>query len=181
MDREHRMKRVLAAGFVAMGVLARLVPHPWNVTPLTAIALFAGAHLPKRASLLLLLGIVALSDWLLGWHATMPFTWGALGLTALLGWRLRTRLSARRILLGSLGGSIGFFLITNFGVWWVGGLYPSTMEGLWQCYAAAVPFFRNMLAGDLVYTAAFFGGYALATRSPLMRLAASPMPPTRTR
>ena len=40
-------------GLLLIGVIARLVPHPWNVTPVTAIALFGGACLTKRGSLLL--------------------------------------------------------------------------------------------------------------------------------
>ena len=31
-----------------------------------------------------------------------------------------------------------------------------------ECYIAAIPFFRNMLLSDLLYTALLFGGLALA-------------------
>ena len=174
MDREQGIRTGLGIGFVLIGVLARLVPHPWNVTPLTAIALFAGAYLPRRSSILLPLGMVVFSDWLIGWHNTMPFTWGAVVLTTGLGWWVRRQPKAWRILTGTLAGSIGFFLITNFGVWWVGGLYPLTMAGLRACYVTAIPFFRNILLGDLVYTAVFFGSYALAIHSPALRRAISP-------
>ena len=56
------------------------------------------------------------------------------------------------------------FIVTNFGVWALGSLYPKTMEGLITCYLAAVPFFRNTLIGDAFYTAVLFGGFALAER-----------------
>ena len=42
--------------------------------------------------------------------------------------------------------------------------YPKTFAGLVACYAAAIPFFQNTLAGDLVFTALLFGGFALAER-----------------
>jgi hypothetical protein len=42
----------------------------------------------------------------------------------------------------------------------VGGIYPKTAAGLWQCYVAAIPFFRNEFIGNFAYTALLFGGYA---------------------
>jgi hypothetical protein len=55
--------------------------------------------------------------------------------------------------------SILFFIVTNFGVWLTGGgwFYPKTWQGLMECYTLAIPFFRNTVAGDLVYTGALFG------------------------
>jgi hypothetical protein len=146
---------------VVLGVLSRLVAHPWNATPVMAIALFGGTYLSKRAGILLPLAIVAVSDLFLGWHNTIPFTWGAFALTGTIGWWLRCRPSVGRIVTASVAGSILFFVITNFGVWLVGDLYPRTWAGLWTCYVAAIPFFRGTLLGDLVYTAVFFGSAAL--------------------
>jgi hypothetical protein len=63
-------------------------------------------------------------------------------------------------------GSVQFFVLTNFFAW-LGGdgnLYPKTLAGLGECFAAAVPFFKNTVAGDLLYTGLFFGLYALAVR-----------------
>ena len=154
-------------GLLFLGVLSRLVPHLWNATPVMAIALFGGTYLAKRWAILLPLVIVAVSDVLIGWHNTIPFTWGAFVLTGAIAWWVRVRPSATRILAGALAGSTLFFLISNFGVWVVGELYPRTLAGLWQCYAAAVPFFRNTVLGDLGYTTALFGGYAVS-RSVLM-------------
>jgi hypothetical protein len=59
-----------------------------------------------------------------------------------------------------------FFVVTNFGAWATGMLYPLTWEGLVACYVAAIPFFGNTLAGDLVYTGLLFGAFALAERLP---------------
>jgi hypothetical protein len=159
----------LIAALLLLGIVARLVPHPWNATPVMAIALFGGAYLSKRWAILLPLAIVAISDVLIGWHDTVPFTWGAFVLTGMLAWWIRTRPSPFRILASALAGSTVFFLMTNFGVWVAGGLYPRTADGLWRCYVAAIPFFRSTVLGDLVYTAALFGGYALATGSLLAR------------
>ena len=154
----------LVIGLFVLGVVSRLLPHPPNATPLMAIALFGGTYLSKRWAILLPLAIVAVSDLLLGWHNTVPFTWGAFLLTGMLAWWVRLHPHATRILAGAMAGSVLFFVITNFGVWVVGNLYPLTAAGLWQCYIAAIPFFKNAALGDLLYTTVLFGGYALAAR-----------------
>ena len=169
---QHRERPWLAYGLIVMGVVSRLVPHPPNVTPLMAIALFGGTHLAKRWAVLLPLLIVVISDAVIGWHDTVLWSWGAFFLTGTLAWWVRSRPTPARILSGALIGSGLFFVITNFGVWAVGHLYPRTVAGLWQCYLAALPFFRNSLIGDLVYTAALFGGYACVTSSVTARASA---------
>jgi hypothetical protein len=154
----------LVVGLIGVGILARFVPHPWNATPTMAIALFGGTYLARRWALILPLGIVAISDLFLGWHATIPFTWGAFALTGMIGWWIRSRPQPGRILGGALAGSVAFFIITNLGVWIMGDhMYPRTLDGLWSCYVAAIPFFRATVLGDLVYATALFGLYALAT------------------
>lgn len=168
---EKKGHQTLAMGLILLGVVARLIPHPPNVTPLTAIALFGGTSLPKRWAILLPLVIVAISDLLIGLHDVVAFTWSSLALTGLLGWWIRKRAHAARIAFCAIAGSTIFFLVTNFGVWLVGDgglMYPKTFQGLWLCYIAALPFYRNALIGDLVFTAAIFGLYALATKRQLL-------------
>jgi hypothetical protein len=58
--------------------------------------------------------------------------------------------------------AILFFVITNFGVWAMGHLYPQMPAGLVDCYVAAIPFFRNTLLSNLLYSALLFGGLAVA-------------------
>lgn len=162
---EHGSQRWLVIALIVMGVVSRLVPHPPNVTPLMAIALFGGTYLAKRWAILLPLTIVILSDAILGWHTTMPFGWAAFAVTGMIAWWVRRQPNVTRIATAALAGSVLFFLITNLGVWLVGGLYPPTAAGFQRCYIAALPFFRNSLLGDVVYTGALFGGFALASRS----------------
>ena len=69
----------------------------------------------------------------------------------------------------ALACSVVFFLITNFGAWltlsrMTPPMYSQTFSGLIDCYIAGVPFFRGTFAGDLLYTAALFGGIALLER-----------------
>jgi hypothetical protein len=44
-----------------------------------------------------------------------------------------------------------FFLVTNFAVWAGRSRYPATLDGLLECYAMGLPFYRTMLAGDMCY------------------------------
>ncbi len=83
---------------------------------------------------------------------------------------LSKNISVTRLATVSLASSTLFFLVTNFGVWLQGGLYPLTVAGLVDCYVMAIPFFKTTVAGDLVYSAGFFGLYALAEQKQLTAL-----------
>lgn len=153
--------------YVLGAIVIRLLPHPWNFTPLGAMFLFSGASFGrKRESLLVPLAALLLSDFAVihflhggkyGWIS--PWTWAAFLLIGLIGWTLRDRLGFARVAGASIAGSVTFFLITNFGVWVSWRLYPATWAGLGECYVAALPFFRNTLLGDLFYVALLFGSY----------------------
>ena len=169
---DRRPHARLVYGLLLFGVIARLAPHPWNATPIMAIGLLAGTYVSKRWAVLLPLGIAMVSDAVLGWHATMPFTWGAFALTGMLAWWIRQRPTAARIVTSALAGSSLFFIISNLGVWIAGSLYPRTAVGLAECFLAAIPFFRTELIGNLLYTTALFAAYHLAAHSPLTHQAA---------
>jgi Family of unknown function (DUF6580) len=161
-----RGARALAVTVLIIGAAAaRLLPHPPNLTPIGAIALFGGACLE---GLPLALGVplaaLALSDMALGFDPSRPFVYGAFVLMVGLGRLLRRR---RRLLpiAATVGlGSLLFYVVTNLGVFAGQALYPRTWSGLAACYVAALPFFWNTLLGDAFYAAVLFGGYALAGR-----------------
>ena len=56
---------------------------------------------------------------------------------------------------GSVLSSLIFFLVTNFGVWVEGLLYPRTLEGLLLCYTKALPFLPQQILGELIYLGIF--------------------------
>jgi hypothetical protein len=82
----------------------------------------------------------------------------------------------------AVGGSLLFFLLTNFAVWLTATesmpppyQYPKTLVGLLECYGMAMPFLRNSMLGDLYYVMVLFGGYAVLRRAlPTLRLAPRP-------
>ena len=67
------------------------------------------------------------------------------------------------IYLAALGGSLTFFLVTNF-AWWpfYTTLYPHTLGGLLQSYTMALPFYKNSLISDMLFSAVLFGGFEMA-------------------
>ncbi len=155
---------MLALMLIIIGIFLRFLPHTPNVTPVAAIALFGAALLPtRRLALLVPLALMITSDLFLGLHDIVAFTWGSVILISLIGWSFKKSSKLSLVLGGSLASSALFFVITNFGVWAM-GWYPSTLEGLKNCYMMAIPFFRTFLAGTLVYASALFGAYALAAR-----------------
>ncbi|HXH92335.1 MAG TPA: DUF6580 family putative transport protein [Thermoanaerobaculia bacterium] len=156
----------LSLALVVAGVVLRIIPHPWNFAPVGAIALFAGAHFERRswAIAVPLLTMLA-GDAIIGFHSLMPFVYLSYALIAAIGMLLR----GRRTSLPAVGGgflvsSTIFYLITNFAVWMMGTMYAKTAAGLVACYVAAIPFYGNTLASDAIYTAAFFGIFAVSER-----------------
>jgi hypothetical protein len=127
--------------------------------------LFSGYHARKAATgILVTLSALALSDLVLGFSKGFWFVYGA-ALVAVLFGRITQNRGVSAIAAGALGSSLSFFLITNFMVWATGTMYPLTSTGLAACFTAAIPFYQNQFAGDVFYTLALFGGYALLKRS----------------
>ncbi|MBN3040072.1 MAG: hypothetical protein JW867_03000 [Candidatus Omnitrophica bacterium] len=148
----------LAVLFIFFGVFSRLVPHLPNFSPLAAVALFSGVYLNRKHGYLLPLGIFILSDFIIGFHNTVFFTWSSIVLIYFIGSYLSTRKSAVNFFIYTLGSALVFFIITNFGVWLM-GWYPRTMAGLGECFINALPFFRASLISNLLFVAVFFSIY----------------------
>jgi len=155
---------LIAISLIILGAGTRLLPHPANFAPITAIAIFGGAVLPRRLALWVPLTAMMVSDAVIGFHKLIPVTWGCYGLIALASSRWLKKLSVSRTAVLTVSSSVFFFAVTNFAVWLWGGMYAHSFNGLQQCFALAVPFFRNTLLSDLFYTAVLFSAYVLATR-----------------
>ena len=143
----------------------RLLPHPANIAPIGALALFSGAYLERRLFYLVPLAALFLGDLHLGlYHAgTMGAVYlGFLASTFIGRGLLRGRDSGGRIVAAVGAGALAFWLISNLGVWLF--FRPLTPAGLAQCYSDALPFLGRSLLGDALYAAVLFGAYKLARR-----------------
>jgi hypothetical protein len=176
---------VLTAAILA-AAMARLVPHPPNLTPIGAMALFGGAcFLNRKLAYLLPIVAMLLSDLVLGFSryglwtivAIQPVVYGCIMAYTALGQSIRNPRSVWQVGGATLAGSLLFFVVTNLAAWLDGHGYPMTPAGLVECYIKATPFFWNTLVGDLGFTAILFGSLAmLEDRLAWMRDKAASLP-----
>ena len=130
---------------IIFGVICRLIPHPPNFSPITAIALFGGLNFSdKRIAFSIPLIVLFLSDLILGISVINLFVYTGFLTIVFLGTKIKSIKFGNIIL-----SSFIFFLISNFGVWIIG--YPKNIEGLILCYTMAIPFFGYSIAGDLFF------------------------------
>jgi hypothetical protein len=123
------------------------------------MAILGGSYFNSRI-FAVFIPIMALwiSDLALGFHSTMLFVYGAIGLIALAAsWNLKSSSKWPRLIGFSFMASLFFFLLTNFGIWYVDAMYPKTASGLLTCYEMALPFLGTQILGDLLYTGLLFG------------------------
>src|SRR5687768_9700740 len=108
---------MLATFFIIIGILLRLIPHPYNFTPITAFALFGGTYINKKLAFIIPLTIIIISDFLLSpknmFHSTTLFVWGSFLISGLIGLWIKKNRKPLHILSGTLLASLQFFFITN--------------------------------------------------------------------
>lgn len=148
----------MLGGLLLVTAAARLLPHPPNLTPVIALALFCGAALPNRLlAMAAMIGLMILTDAVLGLHSGMPVVYAALAMACWLGGGIRLNSPAQTIAGRGLLAASLFFVISNLGVWAFSGMYAQTGAGLVQCFTLAIPFFGNTLLGTAIYGALLFG------------------------
>ena len=167
---------LILGAMILVAALTRVVPHPWNVSPVEAMALFGGAYFASRSVAVaiplvaMLLSDVALAAinggayW--GYFGSTSFVlvYACIALSTVMAFAMRGKVTGVRVLGFSLAGSVLFFLISNFSAWLGSSMYPQNAAGLMMAYAAGIPFFKGTLFGTLFYSALLFGGFELLRR-----------------
>jgi hypothetical protein len=159
------LRAILAAVMIILAAVVRILPHPWNFTPIGAMALFSGAMFrDRRVAFLFPLAALFAGDIFVGLYRIIPIVYASFLLSVLIG----TWLSERRTILRIGGavflGALQFFLVSNAAIWQFYDAYPHTPAGLVTCYIVGLPLFGNTLAGDALYATLFFGIFALAEK-----------------
>ena len=130
---------------------SRLIPHPWNFTPILATGIFSGFYFRKfYLSLFIVIFSMFLADLYLGFHNTMFFTYISLTVAVVLGIYIK-HFKFNEILISGLLSSVFFFIITNFGAWLTLDMYEKNLSGLMSSYILAIPFFGNTFLSTLVF------------------------------
>jgi hypothetical protein len=172
-------KAYFLLGILILAALSRLIPHPFNFAPFGGMALLGAAKLKESwKAWLFPVASLWISDLVLNntiyagffdgavifSHA---FIWTAVAMLLIVfaGKYLLKNMKRRNLVLAALVASVIFFLVSNFGVWMQGLMYPKTLTGLLACYGAGIEFFQFTIAGDLFYSVALFGIYELAVRN----------------
>ncbi len=163
--------RPLSLGLALLGVLARLIPHVPNITPVGGLSLFAGARLRGWQAYLVPMGTILATDPILGamlgfraYTGVTPFVCASFMISVWVGRYLRCTENPWRIGGAALVCSLQFFFITNFAIWLLLETYPDNWAGLVGCYVAAIPYLGRTLLGDLIYSSLLFGLHAWLSR-----------------
>lgn len=142
---------ILPTSLILVLSFSRLIPHPWNFTPILATGIFSGFYFKQiYLSSLIVITSMFIGDLFLGFHSTMLFTYISLIVGVLLGFNIK-KFNYSEILFSGLAASISFFIITNFGAWATLAIYEKNLAGLFQSYVLAIPFFHNTLISTLLY------------------------------
>jgi hypothetical protein len=159
------LRAILAAVMIILAAVLRIAPHPWNFTPIGAMALFSGAMFrDRRVAFLFPLVALFVGDLFVGLYRIIPIIYASFLLSILIGTRLANRRSILRIGGAVFLGALQFFLVSNLAIWKFFDTYPHTLAGLAACYIVGLPLFGNTLAGDAFYATLFFGIFALAEK-----------------
>lgn len=163
MNKRNNLLLIIALLIAA--VFTRFIPHLGNFTAVIAVSLLGGAWVKRRElAIIIPLAAVFLSDLVINntLYATGSFQWfypgmiypylsyAIIALVASFG--LKGKSSNGLKLAGyGIGGSVFFFLFTNFGAWLGNPMYAQDISGLIASYTAGIPFFGRTLLGTLAY------------------------------
>lgn len=163
---------------VTLGMLTRLLGLPSNVSPMLAVMLLGVAYIDRK-SLAILLPIslyfivdLYLNNVVYAEYFTSFKVIGDLGVyTSLflilpLCALILSKVSIPRVLMGSLGAAVLFFLVTNLYSFATLPQYTKNFAGLMESYTAAIPFFRSTVVSTMIYSAVFFVAAEAYLRQP---------------
>ena len=171
----QQVRNLIIVALILAAAISRIIPHPYNFAPISAMALFGAAWFQRRA---LAIGVPLAATWLSdlllnnfvynqhyerftwldqGWY----WMYGSFALIAVLGMLTLRKVTVPRIIGSSLAASAIFFLVTNFACWPGSAAYAQDLGGLMACYAAGIPFLGGTVLGDLAYSGLLFGSFAL--------------------
>jgi len=146
-------KETFPISLILILVFARLIPHPPNFTPIIAAAILSSYFFKNiYLSLMILLISMLLSDIFIGFHTNMFFVYAPLFLITFLFFNVRMKINSKSLFIFAFLGSLIFYLVSNFGVWLMSGMYEKNISGLMSCYVLAIPFFTNTILSTIIFS-----------------------------
>tara|TARA_B110001452_G_scaffold80394_1_gene65761 strand:- start:42 stop:521 length:480 start_codon:yes stop_codon:yes gene_type:complete len=138
----------ISIGIFAALAASRFIPHPPNFTSLIALSFYVPAILGIRYLPALIVSFI-ITDLVIGFHGVTFFTWGSIIVIGLGSKYFTSNIFSR--ISGALSGVLVFYIVTNFGVWSLGG-YGYTLQGLIACYTLGLPFLGNTLISTILFS-----------------------------
>ena len=137
-------------------VLSRIIPHPPNFTPILAGIIFLPfIKRDIKFSVFVPIGGMLISDFIIGMHSLMLWTYGPIIILSLLSYYFSNDKASRIASLAIASPAI-FYLMSNFGVWINSSMYTKDFSGFIQCYINAIPFYANSATACVLFCSAFF-------------------------
>lgn len=158
---------ILVLLIIFLGIYYRLIPHEPNFSPLIAITVFSGFILTQKINrfLAFLIPLIILfsSDIFLGFYSSFIFVYLAFLISTISSFVYYELMKSSDFLkkdwaniinsnISSLINNFIFFIISNFGVWLTGKMYPKSWQGLIECYIMAIPFLKNSIISSIIFT-----------------------------
>ncbi|POY34869.1 hypothetical protein C3K47_18115 [Solitalea longa] len=170
MNNKPRVFAVLS--FIALALLTRIYLFPVHgYSPIDAIAIFSGAYFGRKwLAFLCPLLAVWISDQIVNlqfYHKIVPFydgfywQYGSYILMVVLASVIIKKPKVATVGGMAITSALLFFIISNFGVWAGGMIYPMNAGGLTACYIAGLPYLNSAILSDLIYCGLLFGGFEL--------------------
>lgn len=140
--------------------ISRLIPHPYNFSPIGSIflmspILFKNKYWSFTVSIIpLFISDVLINKFIYNSNNIIydGFMWIYLSYIFIWLYSLKT-IKYENIFLKSIISSLIFFFITNAMCWYGNVTYAQNITGLFESYIAGIPFYWNTLAGFIFYSA----------------------------
>ncbi|MEO6403997.1 MAG: DUF6580 family putative transport protein [Ferruginibacter sp.] len=173
MTKQDKKMIWIAAALIIIAALIKVLSFVkgYSFSPMIGLAVFSGAVMKdKKFAFVLPLFSMFLGDL---FFEVFNITAGFYGWVQLVGYSILTiitifgfnlkKFSPLNIAAFSISSSLIFFILSNSSVWiFSNGYYAKNFSGFIDCLVAGIPFLKNGLVTDLVFSAILFGGYSLA-------------------
>lgn len=170
---------LLIAGMILLAAFSRLIPHWPNFTATGAIALFGAAYFSKKYLALIVpvfalwlsdlainnIAYAELNESFVWFQSYQLYTIIPMIAIVLFGSYLFKKITALKVLGGSIVATAIFFLVSNFGTWLSPfSIFSPDAIGLVNTYVAGLPFALNSLLGNLFFSTVMFASYSFITK-----------------
>ncbi|HOZ77089.1 MAG TPA: hypothetical protein PLY34_03795 [Ferruginibacter sp.] len=176
MQKQTYSSVIIASILVLLAAISRVAMYPDNFSPMIGMAIFGGAVIKdKRMAFALPLFAMLLSDIMFEvfdiaqgfWGLGQLIGYGIFALITMIAFNLK-KFSVLNIAGYSIMSSVIFFVLSNGSFFFIDNpvyhTYTQDLNGFFQCYISALPFFKTSVVADLVYSGLLFGIYALVQK-----------------